>query len=163
MIINNSDAIALQEDFLKSKKTELKRLKLRCLWNVVDKTNVCVGERIIGGRFIMSSKNYRAPDETAKMRFIARGFSDRDKPYVLHDTFTLRTASIKIIIFVTAIKRFSMILHEVTQAYLQIKYELSQMVFTGPKRKDPHLFGIIEGQLWKLVKHFYGLCEAGEY
>lgn len=138
-IIKDNDVRVLQDDFVEAKKTELEGLKPRGLWNIVDEVDVYDGGRIISGRFILSLKNYGTPNEKAKVRFIAQGFLDRDKSYVVHDTSTLRAASIRIILSVAAIERFRIFLHDVTQAYLQSKYELSRKIYIRPKREDLHL------------------------
>lgn len=127
-VIKDNDAKASQDDFLQAKKAELEGLKSRILWNIVDGVDVCDGERIIGGRFILSLENYGAPNETKKGRFIAQGFSDHDKLYMVHSTSTLRAASIRIIVSIAAIKRFRIFSHNVTQAYLQCKYELLRKI-----------------------------------
>lgn len=113
----------------------------------MEKVEVRDGGRIVGGRFILSLKNYGTPNETAKVRIISLGFSDRDKPYKGHDTSTLRAAPIRIILSVSAIEKFKMFCHDVTQAYLQNKYELQQKIYIRPKRDDLYLRGMKEEQL----------------
>lgn len=77
--IKNNYAWALQSDFMVAKKTELRGLKPRGLWDIMDEVGIRGGRHIIGGRFVLSLKNYGTPNETAKVRLIAQGFSDRDK------------------------------------------------------------------------------------
>lgn len=55
----------------------------------------------------------------AKIRFVAQGFGDRDMPFMLYVTSTLRSTLIRVIPFTAAIHDFQIFFYVVTQAYLQ--------------------------------------------
>lgn len=78
-------------------KDEVSGLNKRRIWITVNEAEIPSGANLRGGRFILSLKNYGTPDEKAKVRYVAQGFSDGDKPYMVHDTNTLRKSSIRIV------------------------------------------------------------------
>lgn len=111
----------------------------------------------------MTLKNSNTPDENAKVRYVAQGYKDHEKPYLVHDMSTLRISSIRVIMSVAAVMKFRLFSHEVTQAYLQSKSHLTRKIFIRPKPQDRHVLGIKEGQAFELVRPLYGLCDAGDY
>lgn len=58
---------------------------------------------------------------------------------------------------------FRLFSHDVTQAYLQSKSNLTRKVFIRPKRKDMDVLGLRSGEIFELVWPLYGICDAGDY
>lgn len=54
-------------------------------------------------------------------------------------------------------------IHDVSQAYLQIKDKLSRQVFVQSKMKNLKLFGLYKGNVFELILLLYGLCDAKDY
>lgn len=88
--------------------------------------------------------NCVTPDEMAKVRYVAKGYSNRYKPYLVHDTSTLRISSIRIAVSISSVMRFRLFSHDVTQAYLQIKSNLSRNAFIRPKKDERKIFRLNE-------------------
>lgn len=61
---------------------------------------------ILGGRFVLSLKNFGMPNEMAKVRFVTQGYYDKDKPFTVHEISTLRSSSIQLIISSASIYHF---------------------------------------------------------
>lgn len=57
---------------------------------------------------------------------------------------------------------FRLFSHDVTQAYLKSKSNLSCQVYIRPKENDKDVFGLQSGKLFELVRPLQGLCEAGD-
>lgn len=112
--------------------------------------------------FCAMPKNATIPDEKAKVRFIAQGFHEKEKPYIIHDTAILRTSSICLMLSSVAQLDFCIFSHNVTQAYLQSKQNLTRNINIWVKRADREIFGISEEQFLHLNKPLYGLCDAGD-
>lgn len=89
-IINPTDAREMCEEFEVAKADEVNGLKERAIWTIVNASEVPEDANVLGGRFILSLKNCDTPDEKAKVRYVAQGFDDHEKPYMVHDTSTLR-------------------------------------------------------------------------
>lgn len=56
-----------------------------------------------------------------------------------------------------------MFLHDVTQAYLQSKQNVTRKVYIKVKKADLDSFGMQSGTLLRLQKPLYGICNAGDY
>lgn len=82
---------------------------------------------------------------------------------MLHDANSLRASFIRIILSVPAIQVFRLFSHAVIQAYPKIKYRVTRYVYIGPKPCVQPLFGLGDGEMIKLVMHFYVICKVADY
>lgn len=117
----------------------------------------------IGGRFVLIMKKVITSALKERTRYIAQGYSDGNKPYVVQDTSTLRSSYISVILSVSVVMGFRLFSHDVTQAYLQSTYELTRKVYVQPKKADMYVFGLKSDELFESSKPLYGICEAGDY
>lgn len=162
-VLKNTDDRIKDADFVKAKQKEIDGLQRRNIWDVIDANVLGKNANILGGRFVYTLKNYGTPNEAAKARYVAQGFGDKDKPYIVHDTATLRASSVRIVLSTAATHDFKLFSHDVNQAYLQSKYKLTREVYIRPKKEDLHLFDLNDGQVLKLKMPLYGVCDAGDY
>lgn len=128
---------------------------------MVKESYIASDATIIGGQFELTTKNYGTPTEKAKVRFIAHGFSYKDKSIVIHDT--LRAASIRLPLSASSFHRFCLFSRDVTQAYPQSKYLLTRKIFIRIKDIDLKTFGLKNGEALYLKKPLYGICNAGNF
>lgn len=98
-----------------------------------------------------------------KARYVVQGYNDRVKPFVVHNSPTLRQNSSKIIVSFASLLGFRICLLDINQAYLQSKYKLSLDLFIMPKREEPKFRNIGPAKLLHLNKHLYGICDSGDY
>lgn len=166
-IISSDDPRASSPDFQTAEKLVVDGLRMGNLWSIVNKSDIPKDGNIMGevgeGRFIHTSKNVGTSNETAKVRLVAQGFNDKNMAYMVHDTNTLQTASIRLVLSTEAAKQFRLFSNDVTQAYLQSKHSLTRMIYINVKNNDLKTFGIGVDQLLELNKPLYGLCDAGDY
>lgn len=111
----------------------------------------------------MTLKNFGTTHEKARVLYVAQGFKDRDKPYMVHDVSTLIISSIRMVLSVVAVKVPRLFSHEITKAYLQSKPHLSRQVFIRQKERDREVLGLKYGHIFELLRPLYGLCDAGDY
>lgn len=131
-ILPGDDARVSEPDFVKAKRKETVGLMGRKIWRIVKRGTIGPDANVMGGRFIYTLKNYGTPSEQAKERYVAQGFDDKEKPYIVHDTSTLRASSIRAILSVAGVSGFRIYSHDVTQAYLQSKYKMTRDVYIQP-------------------------------
>lgn len=162
-IVKPEDPRSREQDFVDAKRNEAHGLMSRKIWNIVSHDKILEDSLVLGGRFVLTLKNVGTPEEKAKARYIAQGYCDGDKSYVVHDISTIRASSIRLILSVSAVMGFRLFSHDVTQAYLQSKYELTRKIYVQPKEKDLDIFGLKKGELFELNKPLYGICDAGDY
>lgn len=71
-----------------------------------------------------------APNEMAKVTFVAQGFGDSDRPFMVHESSILRSTSILVIFSTAVILRFQTFSHGVTQAYIQSKHKITCKIYS---------------------------------
>lgn len=108
-------------------------------------------------------KNVGTPDEKEKSRFISQGHKDKDKPYMVHDSVTLRASSVLLILSVAAVKGFRVFLQDVNQAYLPSKDNLTREIFILRKQEDRQILGVSDDEMLELLAPLFGICDDGDY
>lgn len=93
------------------------------------------GADVLSGIFVNVSKNRETENEIAKSRYVAQIHTDKMKDIRVHDVSPLRQKSTKIILSYASIKRVRVFSHDVKQAYLQSKHELSREIYLRSKSK----------------------------
>lgn len=161
--ISPNDPRGDEPDFQRAKKREVDGLIKRNTWSKVQLKDLQKDANIMGGRFVLTLKNYQTPNESAKVRYVAQGYNDRDRPFLVHDATSIRVSSIRILQSAAKVLGFRIFSHDVTQAYLQSRSNLSRKIYIRPKSKDLKTFGLREGELLELNRPLYGLCDAGDY
>lgn len=58
--------------------------------NIVKTSDVSKNSNHLKRPFILTLKNYGMASKMAKARFVAQVFNDKNKPFMIHDTCTLR-------------------------------------------------------------------------
>ena len=77
----------------------------------------------------------------------------------MHDSQTVHSSSIRILVALAAIFDFTVWSSDVKLAYLQSKEPMNRRVFI----RDPALqFGLADGQYLELLKPLYGLSDSGD-
>lgn len=109
------------------------------------------------GRFILTFKNLWTPNELANLRYVAQGFKESYKTYMVHDTATMPAASFRQKISAVAVNALRVFSHDVTQAYLQSKEKVTRKIYIRPKREDFGIFGLDEEELLQLRRSLNGI------
>lgn len=152
-VVDEKDERASKEDFKDAKRREVDGLNLQGLRTLATMEKVPCDAIVLGGRFIHTLENYGRPSEKAKVRFVAQRFNDCDKPYIVHDTATLRASSVRTILSSASYHNFSRLLsQDITQAYLQSRRELTRKVFVRVRSADKNNFGLKENEVLLLKK-----------
>lgn len=63
-------------------------------------------EPIIGGRFILTLKNYGTPSKISKVSYMPQEFNENDQSYIVYHTAALRATSIHLILSLSTIGKF---------------------------------------------------------
>lgn len=107
-------------------------------------------------------KNLGVDHEKAKASYVAQGHKDKEKSRLVHNRTTLRQSSIRMIVSVAAVKRFSIFGHDVNQIYLQSDEKIWRKIILLPKKNDLEGFGLEEHEILELLRLLYGTCDAGD-
>jgi len=146
-----------------AKWAEADGLKHRRAWKKVHKRDVPAGANILGARFVNAIKQPNTPAEKAKSRFVAQGFGDKEKPFIVHNLSTLRQSSTKLIVSTSAVLGWRLFSHDVNQAYLQSRDAMTRDLYVRVRPKDAKYFKLQDGELLKLLKPLYGVADSGDY
>lgn len=162
-ILGTKDPECASPRFENAKADEIDGLSRRGTWKVIKRSELPPKSNVLGGRFVLTLKNFGTKEEKAKARYVAQGHKDREKAFMVHDLSTLHQSSIRLILSVAAIYGFNIFSHDVTQAYLQSKDPFSRELYLDPKPCDRKYFKLGEHEVLKLLRPLYGTCDAGDY
>lgn len=153
-----------QEDYLnESNKAKFKGFHKLNIWFKVQEQDVPAGSNVLEGRFLLTLKNQKTPEEESKVGYVSQWFKDRYKPHMIHDVSTIRISSIRTILTIASLLKFILFSHYVTQVYLQSKKNLSREVYIQPKVAGRDTFGLLECEIVQLIRPLYRLCVSGDY
>lgn len=103
-----------------------------------------------GGRILLSLRNFETSDEAAKVKYIAHGYVNSKKPFLVHQSTSLRMSSTRILLFIAATLQFCIFAHDFTQAYLQSRKPFSRRIYLLPKAEYRSLFQYKENEILNL-------------
>ena len=162
-MINSDDKLNHSALFVEAKKKEIRGLEERGTWCKVHRRMLPKDANIIGGRFANVLKNVRTNHELAKARYVAQGFRDYMKPFVVHNTLTLRQTSNKVLVSCAVLLSMRICLIDITQAYLQSKNKLTREVYIQVKKEYKELIKVGPHEVLRLNKPLYGMCNSRDY
>lgn len=84
------------------------------------------------------------------------------KHEMVHNVFSLRPASVRVILSTADNLRFRLYCHDMVQAYLQSLAPLSREVYLQLKQEDHNLQDLQHDEILFLWKPFYCMCGAGD-
>lgn len=128
----------------------------------VKESDVPAGANNIRGRLVCTLKNSGTRIESVKARFVAQGYRDKAKWFVVHNLGTLRQRSTRLLTSTSAVMGFRLFSHDITQANLQSQDHFSRELYLRPRAEDRHLFDLAEGELLSINLPLYGICDAGD-
>lgn len=106
-VVDPSDPRSKSDAFRSAMKDEVKGLEHRGVWVKIPKARLPEDADVLGGRFVLTLKKAGTDHETHKARFVAQGFSDREKDYIIHNVTSLRQRSVRMIVSFAATRGYS--------------------------------------------------------
>lgn len=160
-IIEPKNNWAKFQKFVKQKKLQVDGLTKREICEVCEQDDVTADSISITRKFLFTLKHYSVSDEKDKVRFLAKGYDDCEKTFLVYDTCTLRSSSLRTVPFSAAFYSFLIFLRDVTHAYLKSKQRLTCNVDIRERQSIKTMFLSKEDKLLHLNKPLYGLCDVG--
>jgi phosphoenolpyruvate-protein kinase (PTS system EI component) len=108
------------------------------------------------GRFVLTIKHKGTNEEVLKARFVVQGFCDSEKSTIVHTAVLARQASTRVVVSLARAFGWDIQSHDVTQAYLQAEGMNREVYIKPPAELN------IKGKNLLLMKHLYGLTDAGD-
>lgn len=122
---------------------------------MVDKRYLPAKSNLLGGLIIRCIKNVGKPSEKYKARFVVQGHRDSEKKLLIHDTATLRQASLPIILSVASAFTLDAWSLDITQACTCSKPS-TRLFYVRPDSS----FGISPNLVFPIVRPLYRLENA---
>ena len=145
--------------FDKAKRDEINGLLSRGAFKIVERSAVPKGANVLRGRFVLAIKEPDTERELLKTRFVVQGHRDREKGMMVKESPTVLRHSIRLLIALASVFRFTVWTRDVRQAYIQSAKDLLRDVYLEP----PPDVGIDNDCVLKIMKPLYGLTESGSY
>jgi hypothetical protein len=105
---------------------------------------------IMGGRFVLTMKDSGTSKEIYKARYVVQGFRDKKKTSLVHDAYTSKQQSSKLLIGLAASFGYRIFSTDVTQGYLQSPKPSMRCVYIKPSTE----FELNANQVLKLLRPF---------
>jgi hypothetical protein len=151
--------------FVKSRRKEIDGLLTKGAFELAHESEVPVGTRIFGSRFVDKVKNSGTAKAFEKSRLVVQAYNDQGKDLILTQSPAVQRVSQRIILALAMTlhdknkKRLGLYLHDISQTYVQSRTPLARDFFARP----PPELGLETGTILKIVRPFYELPEAGNY
>ena len=159
-------SLADRKLFTEAKQKELESFFNNAVWHF-SPSSEADPQRILKARFLLNWKKNADGTPRAKARLIVQGFRDPD---ALNGTLntaspTLTRLSRNFILTVATMQQYSLFTADITTAFLQGKEfpdDSERVIWIKLPRDGERLLGLEgeHGQLMKLTKPMYGLCDA---
>lgn len=144
--------------FDEAKRKELIGLIERGTFRLVLREEMGENPNIIPSRFVLSIKHSINGEELFKARFVLGGHLDKEKHIQVHNSTTLKSSSVRIILALATILGFDVSNSDVKQSYVQSASQLLRKVFIKPKELD-----LAVNEFIQILLPLYGLIESGDY
>lgn len=145
-----------------AKIEEISGISYRIFFEIVDGDDLPDDANVFGGRFDLSFKNVRTPNEKPEALYIAKGYRDVYKELMIHNTSTMQQKSIMIASY-AAIRGYRIFFNNIEQSYLQSAAQFVRGVYFIPTSACMSNFVLQNGQLPKLKSLLYRLWDSGHY
>lgn len=134
--------------FKEAIKKELGSLKQSGCSEEIEKRHLPTVPNILTSRFVYTLKQIGSSNEKAKARLVAQGHTDIDKPYIFHDSISMKQPSLRIIITFACVNGYPLWFQDVDQAYIQSDTPFQRAIYIVPPRQ----LGYDRTISWKLLK-----------
>jgi len=162
-ILKSDDPRVSSPDMEAAAQTEVEELGRRGPREKMERSSLAPDANVLGTRFLYAIKKLNNPAEGPETRFIGQGNGDKAKPFIVHNLSILRKSSTKIILSTSAVLGFRIYSHDVNQAYLHSKDQLTREIYIRPKARDFKYFGLVDTEALRLRKPRHGIPDAGDY
>ena len=157
-VVSPADPRADSRKFVEAKSKELSNLLQRGTFKIVLKEEVPQDCNVMSSRIVLTIKDKDTDEERYKARFVVRGFNDKLKEVMVHQSPNLSQDGTRMLFCLASILGFEIWSVDVSQAFIQSASDNMRPVFC----KGPDEMELDASEVLQLMKPLYGLCDSGD-
>jgi hypothetical protein len=163
-IFNTIAAINLVSSFIASRQKKIAGLLEKGVFISVNKENVSTDVRIFSSRFVNEIKHLEIEKAFEKFRLVIQAFNDQNKTLVLTQSSIIQRVSQRLIIcLVVSLSQMKLYLRDITQVYVQSRFNLNRDFYVQSFSELIKLMSISSECILKVIKSLYEVSEAGNH
>ncbi len=162
-IFNTIVAIDLVSSFIASRQKKIASLLEKNVFLSINKKNVSTNIRIFNSRFVNEVKNSNTEKTFEKFRLMMQAFNDQDKTFVLTQSSIIQRVSQRLIICLAVTLSMKLYLRDITQIYVQSRFNLNRDFYVQSFFKLIKLMSISFECILKVIKSLYEVSEADNH
>ncbi len=164
-IFNKIAAINFVSSFIASRQKKIASLLEKNVFISIDKKNVSINVRIFSFRFVNEIKHSEIEKAFEKFRLMIQTFNDQNKIFVLTQSSIIQRVSQRLIIClaVTTCQWMKLYLREITQAYVQSRFNLNRDFYVQSSFELIKLIRIFNDCILKVIKSLYDVSKANNH
>jgi hypothetical protein len=156
--------INVDSSFTAFKQKEIVDLLEKEIFLSVNKKNVSADVRIFNSRFVDEIKNLDIEKAFEKFRLMIQTFNDQNKILILTQSSIIQRINQRLIIcLVVSLSQMKLYLRNITQIYVQFRFNLNRDFYVQSLSKLIKLMRIFNDCILKMIKSLYDVSKANNH
>jgi hypothetical protein len=155
--------INVDSSFIAFRQKEIVDLLEKGIFLSINKKNVSANVRIFNSRFVDEVKNSGTEKTFEKFRLVMQTFNDQNKILVLIQSSIIQRVSQRLIICLAATLSMKLYLRNITQIYVQFRFNLNRDFYVQSFSELIKLMSISSECILKVIKSLYEVSEADNH
>ncbi len=156
--------ISIDSSFIAFRQKEIIDLFEKEIFLSVNKENVSANIRIFNSRFVDEVKNSDTEKAFEKFRLMIQTFNDQNKILVLTQSSIIQRVSQRLIIcLVVSLSQMKLYLRDITQIYVQFRFNLNRDFYVQSFSELIRLMRIFNDCILKVIKSLYDVSKADNH
>jgi hypothetical protein len=149
--------------FIAFRQKEIVELLEKGVFISVNKKNVSIDVRIFSFRFVNEIKHSETEKAFEKFRLVIQAFNDQNMILVLTQSSIIQRVSQRLIICLAATLSMKLYLRDITQTYVQSRFNLNRDFYVQSSPKLIKLMRIFNDCILKMIKSLYDVSKADNH
>ncbi len=151
--------------FIASRQQKIAELLEKEVFSLVNRAEISSDVRIFSFRFVNEIKHSKTNKAFEKFRLMIQAFKDQNKTFVLTQSFIIQRISQRLIIClaVTFSQTMNLYLRNITQIYVQSRFNLNRDFYVQSSLKLIKLMKISDDCILKVIKSLYDVSKANNH
>ncbi len=156
--------ISIDSSFTAFRQKEIIDLLEKEIFLSVNKRNVSANIRIFNSRFVDEVKNPDTEKAFEKFRLMIQAFNDQNKIFVLIQSSIIQRINQRLIIcLVVSLSQMKLYLRNITQVYVQFRFNLNRDFYVQSSPELIRLMRIFNDCILKMIKSLYDVSKADNH